>query len=247
MFPLHDSIPTRFPPIAVWCLVCANALVFAFELSLPAKELQNFVYLFGIVPARYSHPEWAASVGLSPGDYWPFLTSMFLHGGWLHIIGNMWFLWLFGDNVEDRMGSIRFLFFYLLCGLVAAVVQVLVYPDSTIPTVGASGAIAGVLGAYLVMYPRAQVIVMVPILFYPFIFSLPAAFFLAFWFFMQFFSGTAALLEPSQMGGVAWWAHVGGFLAGMLFYRPFLSPRRQKAFYPDEIDYRSAWNKRLEP
>ncbi len=245
MFPLHDSIPTRFPPLAVWFLVFSSALVFAFELRLSEREIQSFFYLFGLVPARYTHPEWAQSVGFPVGDYWPFITSMFLHGGWMHIIGNMWFLWLFGDNVEDRMGSIRFLLFYLSCGLIAALVQIFVNPESTLPTVGASGAIAGVLGAYFVMYPRAQVVVMIPILFYPFIFALPAALFLAFWFLMQFLSGTSALFQSAEVGGVAWWAHVGGFVAGALLHRLFFSAARIRRFRKDEIAYRSAWKRRL--
>ena len=244
MFPLQDSIPARFPPLTVWFLVLSCSLVFLLELNLSERELQAFFYLFGLVPARYTHPEWAQIVGFPVGDYWPFITSMFLHGGWMHIIGNMWFLWLFGDNVEDRMGSLRFLLFYLTCGVIAALVQILVYPESTLPTVGASGAIAGVLGAYFVMYPRAQVIVMIPILFYPFIFALPAALFLAFWFLMQFLSGTSALFQSAQVGGVAWWAHVGGFVAGVLLYRPFLSPLPERRAPVEVIDYRQLRDRR---
>ena len=246
MFPLQDSIPTRYPPLTVWLLVFASSLVFLFELGLSGRELQAFFYLFGLVPARYTHPDWAQMVGFPVGDYWPFITSMFLHGGWTHIIGNMWFLWLFGDNVEDRMGSIRFLLFYLACGLVAALVQIIASPDSLLPTVGASGAVAGVLGAYFVMYPRARVIVMVPILFYPFIFALPAALFLAIWFLMQFLSGASALFQSAEVGGVAWWAHVGGFVAGVMLHRLFFSPDPARHLPVKEIDHRRLRGRRLD-
>jgi len=156
MFPIRDTIPSKSPPITTWLLIFANSIVFFFEVGMPPQQLEGFMYLFGLVPARYMHPEWAAAVGLPFNDYSPFLTSMFLHGGWLHIILNMWALWIFGDNVEERMGSIRFLIFYLLCGLSGSVAHLLANPDSTVPAVGASGAIAGVLGAYLVLFPFAR-------------------------------------------------------------------------------------------
>src|SRR5437773_575379 len=149
MIPISDTVPRRNPPIATWLLMIANGLVFLFELTLPPPALQQFFYLFGIVPARFTHPDWASWAGFPMDDYWPFVTSMFLHGGWLHIIGNMWTLWIFGDNVEDRMGPGRFTIFYLLCGLFAGSVHCLTNADSTLPTVGASGAIAGVMGAGL--------------------------------------------------------------------------------------------------
>ncbi len=245
MFPLQDSIPARFPPVMMWSLVVLNSVLFLLELSLPPKTLEWIVYLFGIVPARYTHPEWATVVGFPLDDYWPFLTSMFLHGGWMHIIGNMWFLWLFGDNVEDRMGPLRFLLFYLACGVIAAVIHVLVNPDSTIPTIGASGAIAGVLGAYFMMFPHARVIAVVPILFYPLFFTVPAAVFLFVWFLMQFLSGTTSMLGGQQVGGVAWWAHIGGFVAGMFLYRLFLSPARNRPWHPDELGPAEAWGRKI--
>jgi membrane associated rhomboid family serine protease len=143
-------------------------LVFVFELMLPDPVLEAFFYYFGIVPARYSDPEWAAWVGLPLDDYWPFVTSMFLHGGWIHIIGNMWTLWIFGDNVEDRMGTVPFLVFYFVCGLAAALVHFFTNPHSAIPTVRASGAIAGVLGAYLLFFPRSRIIILI-LVFSPFV------------------------------------------------------------------------------
>jgi membrane associated rhomboid family serine protease len=167
---------------------------------------------------------------------------MFLHGGWSHIIFNMWALWIFGDNVEDRMGPLRFTLFYLTCGLIAGVVHVLTNPESTVPTVGASGAIAGVLGAYFLLFPQARLVVLVPILFIPLFFELPAVLYLLFWALMQLFSGTLALAGPTDVGGVAWWAHVGGFSAGLLLHRFFVRPRRMiRRFQPDEYGITSAW------
>ena len=167
---------------------------------------------------------------------------MFLHGGWAHIIGNMWTLWIFGDNVEDRMGPFRFTVFYLLCGLVAGVVHYFTNADSDVPTVGASGAIAGVLGAYFVLFPRSQIVVMVPIFFYPLFFEVPAVTYLLFWALSQVFSGTLALAGPVEVGGVAWWAHVGGFSAGLLLHPLFIRPRRViRRLQPDEYGTEAAW------
>jgi len=194
------------------------------------------------VPARYSDPEWARAVGLPLHSVWPLLTSMFLHGGWLHLIGNMWTLWIFGDNVEERMGRARFLGFYLLCGLIAGLTQWLTNPGSTLPTVGASGAIAGVLGAYFVLYPHARIIVLLPILFVPFFFELHAVVYLAFWFLSQVYAGTIGSLAPEPVEGVAWWAHVGGFIAGAALQRLFVLPRRK--LERDEYGIEGAWNGR---
>jgi membrane associated rhomboid family serine protease len=242
MIPIQDTVPRRNPPLAVYALIAMNVLIFGIELSLPDKELERLFYLLGIVPARYTHPQWAAWVGFPVNDYWPFLTSMFLHGGWAHIIGNMWTLWIFGDNVEDRMGPWRFTLFYLLCGLVAGVVHWFTNPHSTVPTVGASGAIAGVLGAYFVLFPRSQIVVMVPILFIPLFFEVPAVVYLLFWALSQVFIGTLALAGPENVAGVAWWAHVGGFAAGLLLHPLFLRSRRViRRFQPDEYGIEGAW------
>ena len=225
MLPVRDTIPSRHPPVAVWMLILANAFVFLLELSMPEPALREFFYWFGIVPARYTHPAWAQVFGLPADDYWPFLTSMFLHGGWTHIIGNMWTLWIFGDNVEDRMGPVRFVIFYLACGVLAGMVHTWVNPASTIPTVGASGAIAGVMGAYFFMFPRSRVIVFFPLFFLPLFFEVPAVTYLGFWALSQFFSGTLALAGPQNVGGVAWWAHVGGFVAGVVLHLFFVRRR----------------------
>lgn len=245
MFPIRDVIPHRFPPVTVVALILANGFVFLVETSLSPETLKQVFYLFGLVPARYSHPAWASGVGLPLDDYWPFLTSMFLHGGWFHIIANMWCLWLFGDNVEDRMGHVRFLLFYLACGLAAGVIQVLTQADSTLPTVGASGAIAGVMGAYLFLFPFARILVLVPIFIFPFFFELPAVIFMGFWFFMQLFGGLQSLAAPG-LGGIAFWAHVGGFAAGVLLHPIFLKGRAEyRAWYDDETHepypYRGFW------
>ena len=181
---------------------------------LPEPVLQAFFYYFGIVPARYSHPEWAAWVGLPFDDYWPFVTSMFLHGGWLHIIANMWTLWIFGDNVEDRMGHGRFLLFYFGGGIFAALLNSALMPGSPTPTIGASGAIAAVLGAYAYAYPRAKVLTLVPIFFFFQIIAIPALIVLGIWFAFQFIAG--ALSFGAAGGGVAWWAHIAGFVFGFL-------------------------------
>ena len=242
MIPIQDTVRSRNPPLAVYALIGLNVLVFGLELTLPHADLDRLFYLLGIVPARYAHPEWSSRVGFPVDDYWPFLTSMFLHGGWAHIIGNMWTLWIFGDNVEDRMGPIRFTVFYLLCGLVAGVVHYFTNADSEVPTVGASGAIAGVLGAYLVLFPRSQIVVMVPIFFYPLFFEVPAVAYLLFWALSQVFSGALALAGPVQVGGVAWWAHVGGFSAGLLLHPLFIRPRRMiRRLQPDEYGTEAAW------
>jgi membrane associated rhomboid family serine protease len=226
-----------------WALIAVNVAVFLYELTLPPDELERLFYFFGIVPARYSHPEWATVAGLPFDDYWPFVTCMFLHGGWAHIIGNMWTLWIFGDNVEDRMGPVRFLFFYLLTGLAAGLTHYFTNANSAVPTVGASGAIAGVLGAYFVLFPRAQIIVLVPIFFLPFFFQLPAVTYLLFWFLSQILGGAIAGLSSSQVGGIAFWAHAGGFVAGVLLHRLFILPeqKRPRRFERDEYGLEGAF------
>jgi membrane associated rhomboid family serine protease len=223
VIPIRDDIRTRRAPVVTWTLITVNALVFFYELTLAPPQLEQLFYLYGLVPARISHPAWAAEVGFPPGGVLAFLTSTFLHGGWLHIIANMWFLWIFGDNVEDEMGRFRFLLFYLICGVVSGVVHWLVNADSVVPTVGASGAIAGVLGAYFVLHPRAKVLAVFPILFIPLFFWVPAIFYLLLWFVMQLLEGSVSGLHADAVGGVAVWAHVGGFLCGVLLHRLFLA------------------------
>ncbi len=228
MFPIRDTIPRRHVPIATWGLIAANIYFFFRELALPPEAAEKMMYLFGLVPARFLNPDWAASVGFPAHTYWPFLTTMFLHGGWLHIIGNMWVLWIFGDNVEDRMGPLRFLAYYLLCGLAAGFIHVITNPTSRVPAVGASGAIAGVMAAYFVLFPRARIVAMFPIVFWPIFFEVPAFLYLGFWFLTQFFSGTLAIATRHEVSGIAWWAHVGGFVTGLATFWMFLRPRQKE-------------------
>jgi membrane associated rhomboid family serine protease len=222
MFPIRDTIPNRNFPVMTWLIVLVNCAVFVFQLTLSHGALDRFIHFYGMVPARYTHYGFAAKHGLPPHDFWPFLTSLFLHGGWFHIIVNMWSLWIFGDNVEDRMGPIRFLVFYLLCGLAAGFLHLVTNFNSDIPSLGASGAIAGVMGAYLVLYPLARIVTLVPIFIFPLFVEIPAFIFLIFWFAMQFLSGTASFFAPASGGGIAFWAHVGGFVAGIALLRVFL-------------------------
>ena len=225
-----------------WILIAVNCLVFLFELSIPQPALEHFFYLFGLVPARYTHPDWAVWFGFPIDDYWPFLTGMFLHGGWVHLIGNMWALWIFGDNVEDRMGPFRFLFFYLLCGIAADFAHLVTNPASTIPAFGASGAIAGIMGAYFVLFPSARVIVLIPVFFFPFFFEFPAFVYLGIWVLTQLLSGTLSLTYRGYPGGVAWWAHVGGFAAGIVLHRLFIKSRGDyRRLSRDEYDTANAW------
>src|SRR5438067_2127543 len=199
MIPLRDVIPSRTTPYITVTIIGLNALAWLFEVSLPHEDLNQFLATFGVVPAYFA---------------WPTLiTSMFLHGGWTHIIGNMWYLWIFGDNVEDRVGHGRFIVFYLLCGIAAAVGQIAMDPTSTLPTIGASGAIAGVMGAYFILYPQSRVITHVTLLFFWEIIEVPAIVLLGFWFLMQLFSaGAIAVTASTQGGGVAFAAHVAGFV-----------------------------------
>lgn len=230
MIPLRDTIRSRSFPIVTWLLILANAVVFFFELSLGPRLLERFIFAFGMVPARLSlaHP-WSLLT---------LLTATFLHGGWMHFLGNMWTLYIFGDNVEDRMGSGRFLLFYLLGGVAANLMQAWAYPNSHVPAIGASGSIAAVLGAYFLFFPHARVITLVPFFFLPWFVEIPAVFYLGMWFLTQFYSGLFALALPAQasMGGIAWWAHVGGFLFGFFLGRAFQrpQPRTWHVWYPDE-------------
>ena len=217
MIPLRDVIPSRTTPYITITIIALNALAWLFELSLPHETLNAFLTTYGVVPAYFA-----------PATL---ITSMFLHGSWSHVLGNMWYLWIFGDNVEDRVGHGRFILFYLLCGIVAALGQVAVDPHSTLPTIGASGAIAGVMGAYFVLYPHSRVLTLIPWIFLQIV-ELPAIVLLGFWFVMQLFSaGTIAMTTTSQAGGVAFAAHIVGFLTGVggvfVFRKRALDPWEQ--------------------
>jgi membrane associated rhomboid family serine protease len=242
MLPIRDTIPSKNTPIGTWSIILINSVVFIFELMMPEPVLQAFFYYFGLVPARYSRPEFAAWLGLPIDDYWPFITSMFLHGGWLHIIGNMWTLYIFGDNVEERMGTWRFLAFYLICGLIAGLTHYFTNINSTLPTVGASGAVAGVLGAYFLLFPNARVITLIPLFFLPIFVEIPAIIYLGFWALSQIFSGVLMLGLPEDVGGVAFWAHVGGFVAGAMLHWLFVKGKKQfRKLSLDELGLEGAW------
>src|SRR6516164_8960417 len=203
MIPLRDVIPSRTTPYITTTIIILNAIAWLFEVSLPQDTLNQFIGTYGVVPAYFSPPT--------------LITSMFLHGSWMHVIGNMWYLWIFGDNVEDRLGHGRFIVFYLLCGIAAAIGQIVMDPTSTLPTIGASGAIAGVMGAYFVLYPQSRVLTLIPLIIFWEVIELPAYILLGFWFVMQLFSaGTIAVTASSHgSGGVAFAAHVAGFVVGM--------------------------------
>ncbi len=207
MIPLYDTLRSRRFPLVNWMLIIANALVFLYELKIGPSALNGFIRTWGLTPEKLFR---------DPSTMWvTIFTAMFLHGGWLHIISNMWVLAIFGDNVEDRLGKFSYLVFYLLSGTAAALLEAYILPTSRDPMIGASGAIAGVLGAYLILFPRARVASLVPVFFIFTLIEIPAVIFLLFWFVSQLFSGLLAL-EGADAGGIAWWAHVGGFLFGMI-------------------------------
>lgn len=238
MFPLRDNIVSRAPPIATIILIALNATAFFFEMTISDQARERLFYIFGLVPKRFSDQVWAESVGF---PILPFLSSMFLHGGFFHIVLNMWMLWIFADNVEERMGSMRFVVFYILSGIVSGLCHVTFNPSSPIPAVGASGAIAGVMGAYAFMFPRSRIVVFLPLLFWPFFFEISAYAFMLVWFYGQLFSGLASLANPMSVGGIAWWAHIGGFLAGILL-RPIFDLRlKYKNHYIDDSGIEWSW------
>ena len=225
MFPIRDDQPRYSTPFVNGFLIALNILVYLFQLSLDPRSYELFARQFGVVPSHLSaflagSPKYPlAAIVIS------FFTSMFLHAGWMHVLGNMWFLYIFGDNIEDYLGHFKYFVFYVLCGLFAMGTQVAIYPYSNLPTVGASGAIAGVLGAYFILYPRARVLTW----FFVFVFYFPAWVMLGYWFVLQFFAGAVSLSMAQagrDVGGVAVWAHVGGFVAGLVMVKLF--PERER-------------------
>jgi membrane associated rhomboid family serine protease len=230
MIPVRDSTRSESYPFVTKAIITANVIVFLWELS-RGRLLPEAFLRYAIIPARYTHPREAAEIfGPFPNmvaAMLPFLTSMFLHGGWLHLIGNMWMLWIFGNNLEDRLGHGRYLLFYLAGGLVAGLVHVFTNHASGVPTLGASGAIAAVMGGYFRFFPRARIETIIPPFFFGPTLVLPAVVFLGFWFLLQFFNGALSLgAGPRGVGGVAWWAHIGGFAFGLLACR-VVRQRRQ--------------------
>ena len=215
MFPLYDTVRSRTFPFINLTLILANALAFLYELRMDPAALEQFIFTWGLIPARF--------LGDSFNTWTTIFSSMFLHGGWFHIINNMWVLFIFGDNVEGGMGSLRYLLFYLLSGAAAALLQTYVLSSSLVPMIGASGAVAGVLGAYLILFPRARIASLVPILFIFTIVEIPAMLFLIFWFLSQLYSGWFSI-QGGGASGIAWWAHIGGFVFGLIMV--FLFRRR---------------------
>lgn len=217
MIPLRDTTKSAGFPFINITLIIISVLIFLYEAAL-GQNMIIFIYEYGLVPQKVISS--SSSAGIYERLY-PFFSSMFLHGGWLHLIGNMLFLYIFGDNVEGRMGHFKYLVFYIVCGLAAAVFQFITNIHSEIPMVGASGAISGVLGAYIVFFPRSRILTLVPIFFFIQLIHVPAAVFIFIWFIIQFLSGVSTLGTPSDTGGVAFWAHIGGFVAGLILARYF--------------------------
>ena len=232
MLPIRDNIPSRSFPAATLSLIAVNTLVFLWELQLGPRGLERALVEWAIIPMRYFNPDIAQFFSFSE-QIRPFFSSMFLHGGWLHLVGNMWTLWIFGDNVEDRLGHGKFLLLYLASGIAAALMHIYTNLGSPVPTIGASGAIAGVMGAYFRFFPHARIeTVILPFIFGPY-FVLPAVLFLGWWFLLQFFNGALSLSAAGHgFGGIAWWAHVGGFLFGVAAC--LFTKRPSGADYDDE-------------
>ena len=218
MIPLRALLIRNSTPVMTLTLIAINTLLFLFEMAQPMYLRNAFIDHYALVPDN---------LHLSA-----FVTSMFLHGGWLHLIGNMWFLWVFGSHIEDAMGSGRFLVFYLISGIASAAVQFLMNIGSPVPTIGASGAIAGVMGAFLILYPRVRVVSLIFLFIFITTYDLPAAFMLIYWFALQLLSGLGSLSSVTQAQGIAWFAHVGGFIVGILLIRLFTGHRRPYRYYP---------------
>ena len=230
MIPLRDNIPSRRFPIVNVILIIANIIAFFYELSL-GDHLERYIFQYGIIPARFVND--ISNLGSVPikNIIIPFFTAIFLHGGWYHILSNMLYLWIFGDNVEDRMGHFKYLIFYLFCGITSSLAHIITNLSSPIPTIGASGAISGVLGAYFIIFPEARIMTLLPFGFFLQIAAIPAFLFLGFWFISQTLNGIASLAVRTYInsGGVAWWAHIGGFVTGFVIGRKFR--RRYRPYY----------------
>jgi len=226
MLPIRDTIRSRSFPLVNWLIIILNALLYFHQSTLSQAQLESFAQVWALVPARISLAD--------PLTWYPFLTHIWLHGSLIHLISNMWILVIFGDNVEDRLGSIRYLTFYLLGGIGAGLLQYFFTTSPDVPALGASGAIAAVMGAYFLFFPRAKVVSFVPIFLFVWFVEIPAVVFLGIWFLMQVYSGVASLSLPGAESGVAWWAHVGGFVFGLIAGGLFSIGRKRRPDYPDE-------------
>ncbi|MBN1159176.1 MAG: rhomboid family intramembrane serine protease [Bacteroidales bacterium] len=231
MIPLKDTIPSNSYPVVNWLLILINAGIFLFEIFfLSTEQSEAFIYRYGLIPDAIRLSEAGNINELRINVIRPFFTNMFLHGGWGHIISNMWILYIFGDNVEDRMGKIRYFLFYILCGLLASLTHFLLYRNSAVPAIGASGAISGVMAAYMLMFPKSTIISFVPIFIIPLLLPIPALVYIGIWFIGQLLSGTTVLMLSDNATGIAFWAHIGGFAGGLFLYRYFDS-RKRKIMY----------------
>jgi hypothetical protein len=217
MIPIRDTIPSKNYPVVNNCIIGINVILYLVQMA-QGPDLNRFVYIYGLVPARYSIPQ-ITSYFTTGQQFFSLLSFMFLHGGFWHLLGNMWSLYIFGDNVEDRLGPLRYIVFYLLCGITSGLSHLIFNLNSNMPTIGASGAIAGVMGAYLILHPNAKILTLIPIIFIPWFIEIPAFFFLGFWFVLQFINAAGS---HGSIGGIAWWAHIGGFIFGIIFLKIFL-------------------------
>jgi membrane associated rhomboid family serine protease len=231
LIPLRDTIPSRSFPIVNWLLILANISIFLYEVFvLDTQQAELMIFDFGLIPDKVRFDEIDNLRELRVTILRPFFTNMFLHGGWGHLISNMWILFIFGDNIEDRMGKVRYFLFYILCGLIASFAHFILHRNSAVPAIGASGAISGVMAAYMVMFPKSTIISLVPIIIIPLFIPIPALIYIGIWFFIQLWSGTASLMLSDSATGIAFWAHIGGFIGGLALYR-FFDKSKRKVFY----------------
>jgi membrane associated rhomboid family serine protease len=231
LIPLRDTIPSRSVPIITWLLILVNAAVFIFEVFvLNSRQVEHFIHQYGLIPDQIRLSGITNLYEFRIQIFRPFLTNMFLHGGWGHLIANMWVLFIFGDNVEDRMGKLRYLLFYLLCGIIASLTHFVLHRNSPVPAIGASGAIAGIMAAYMMFFPRSTIVSFIPIFIIPIFLPIPAVIYIGLWFLGQLLNGTSSLMLSSDATGIAFWAHIGGFLGGLGLYRYFDTPDRRMPY-----------------
>jgi membrane associated rhomboid family serine protease len=228
LIPLRDNIPSKSFPLVNWFLIITNLGIFLFEVFfLNQQQAEALIYKYGLIPNQVRLGGLTSLSEIRVTLLRPFFTNMFLHGGWGHIIANMWILFIFGDNVEDRMGKIGYFLFYILCGLIASFTHFIIHINSDVPAIGASGAISGVMAAYMFMFPKSRILSFIPIFIIPFFLPIPAIIYIGLWFAGQLLSGASSLMLSASATGIAFWAHIGGFVGGMLLYRLFARPQRE--------------------
>jgi membrane associated rhomboid family serine protease len=225
MFPIKDSIPASRFPIMNWLIILLNTAIFIYQLQLSDAQLGAFFIKFGLIPSNFNAWHQSDFLSLRVFTVFPFITNIFLHGGWLHFLANMWTLVIFGDNVENRMGSFRYLAFYLLCGILASITHSFININSVVPAIGASGAIAGVMAAYMFLFPFAKVVLLLPVLFVPLFFNISAFIYIGIWFLIQLWNGGLLLRTATLSTGIAFWAHIGGFISGVILFNLFLKKK----------------------